>query len=450
MRLFICLCLFPAPSCPPPFLFPLFGLLLSNLFFLLASLELHRLSLLLGLPPPHSLLAAALFVVNPASVFFSACYSESLFAYAAFLALRLVAEGNGKGNGRRAAPMAPMLAMGFARSNAFLYAGYVVLEAVVARRGNVEINIKGKGKGTQKRNKTKIVTTIILTICRVACLVVPFFVYDRSGRALICSGDDNGSDVCASTVSSLYGAVQAKHWNVGFLNYWTVRQIPNFVLALPMILTGVYATVTYLRVNWLRCAVEGAGGRGLGGFVWWVFFGLGYGNGDNNNNNNNDNNNDNNDDNDDNDDSNNDDNNNDNNNNDKEIRNRQKEVLLKLEEEGENEFQEGELYYALLDEKWLGRELMPHYVMLAGSVLVVVLFGHVQIVTRFVCASCPAVYWYIAGRLSLGMKTEGHMGNLFTTGGDGEVSDSQKWLICWFIIYIFVGTLMHSVGLPWT
>jgi len=178
-----------------------------------------------------------------------------------------------------------------------------------------------------------------------------------------------------------------------------------------------------------------------------VFFGLGYGNGDNNNNNNNDNNNDNNDD---NDDSNNDDNNNDNNNNDKEIRNRQKEVLLKLEEEGENEFQEGELYYALLDEKWLGRELMPHYVMLAGSVLVVVLFGHVQIVTRFVCASCPAVYWYIAGRLSLGMKTEGHMGNLFTTGGDGEVSDSQKWLICWFIIYIFVGTLMHSVGLPWT
>jgi len=38
----------------------------------------------------------------------------------------------------------------------------------------------------------------------------------------------------------IYSHAQDKYWNVGFLRYWTVSNIPNFILALP-ILFNVYA-----------------------------------------------------------------------------------------------------------------------------------------------------------------------------------------------------------------
>lgn len=39
---------------------------------------------------------------------------------------------------------------------------------------------------------------------------------------------------------SIYAHVQRQYWNIGFLRYWTPSNIPNFVLALPVLL-NVYA-----------------------------------------------------------------------------------------------------------------------------------------------------------------------------------------------------------------
>lgn len=44
-------------------------------------------------------------------------------------------------------------------------------------------------------------------------------------------------DWCASNwIPSIYSHVQSKYWNVGFLRYWTVSNIPNFILAFPALL----------------------------------------------------------------------------------------------------------------------------------------------------------------------------------------------------------------------
>ncbi|KAG1878223.1 glycosyltransferase family 76 protein [Suillus subluteus] len=44
-------------------------------------------------------------------------------------------------------------------------------------------------------------------------------------------------DWCTSNmIPSIYSHVQSKYWNVGFLRYWTVSNIPNFILALPALL----------------------------------------------------------------------------------------------------------------------------------------------------------------------------------------------------------------------
>lgn len=39
---------------------------------------------------------------------------------------------------------------------------------------------------------------------------------------------------CNNMVPSIYTHVQAKYWNSGFLQYWTLAQIPNFLIAAPV------------------------------------------------------------------------------------------------------------------------------------------------------------------------------------------------------------------------
>ncbi|AMD21284.1 HER005Cp [Eremothecium sinecaudum] len=42
-----------------------------------------------------------------------------------------------------------------------------------------------------------------------------------------------------------YSYLQAKYWNVGFLNYWSVNNIPNFIIALPNIVLIWYSTIYF-------------------------------------------------------------------------------------------------------------------------------------------------------------------------------------------------------------
>ncbi|KAI9758619.1 MAG: ER membrane glycoprotein subunit of the GPI transamidase complex-like protein [Candelina submexicana] len=48
---------------------------------------------------------------------------------------------------------------------------------------------------------------------------------------------------CTNTFPSIYAWVQSSYWNVGFLRYWTISNLPLFLLAAPMLLVMVRSSV---------------------------------------------------------------------------------------------------------------------------------------------------------------------------------------------------------------
>src|SRR5438309_2045682 len=54
---------------------------------------------------------------------------------------------------------------------------------------------------------------------------------------------------CHAPVPFAYSYVQAKYWGVGLFNYFQVKQIPNFLLATPMILIIMSSFIKFVSAN---------------------------------------------------------------------------------------------------------------------------------------------------------------------------------------------------------
>jgi len=52
---------------------------------------------------------------------------------------------------------------------------------------------------------------------------------------------------CLSAVPNLYGHVQKLYWNQRFLNYYALKQVPNFFIAAPMILMSCSGIMYYFQ-----------------------------------------------------------------------------------------------------------------------------------------------------------------------------------------------------------
>ncbi|TFY56167.1 hypothetical protein EVJ58_g7801 [Rhodofomes roseus] len=75
---------------------------------------------------------------------------------------------------------------------------------------------------------TRLPYSIILT----SVILMPFVWHQLSAYLVFCTVD-NPAPWCSHVPPSIYGYVQAKYWNVGFLRYWTPQQLPNFLIAAP-------------------------------------------------------------------------------------------------------------------------------------------------------------------------------------------------------------------------
>ena len=86
------------------------------------------------------------------------------------------------------------------------------------------------------------------TICAGTLVAIGFAAPQVVAYMEYCTGG-NTRPWCTETIPSIYSWVQSHYWEVGFLRYWTLSNLPLFVLAAPtlavMLYTGAVSCISY-------------------------------------------------------------------------------------------------------------------------------------------------------------------------------------------------------------
>ncbi|NWV23291.1 PIGV mannosyltransferase, partial [Origma solitaria] len=264
----------------PPQLQPRSRLLLSAallncLLSVLAAAALYELGCAVLRRRSQAFLAALLFSLSPASVFMAAAYSESMFAFLAFSAMWQLEKGQSWLSG-----LLFSLASG-ARANGLINAGFFLYSR--GKRFALQLQV-----GSASERKLPAVSKQVLSLASSAALMcagifLPFALFQYYAYVRFCSPGtgleqtipkpllqlawDKGYRVpgmdgtkppwCSQHVPLVYSYIQDTYWNVGFLRYFELRQIPNFLLALPVTLLGLWAAWTYVSTNPRHCLTLG-------------------------------------------------------------------------------------------------------------------------------------------------------------------------------------------------
>lgn len=195
-----------------------------------------------------SFVSSVLFCFNPASIFFSAAYSESYYCFLSLYGMVQIERKNFL--------LAGILfgLSGATRSNGITNAGFL---------GYHYIKLL-----TSKKSRSRLGDTVLFSVS-VAVSLLPFVLYQAYGyfkyclpgnsslpEFIVAYGVENkfvfpgsNSSWCSNSIPLAYSYVQSHYWNVGFLRYYEMKQIPNFLLALPVFLIVFHGASRYVRVH---------------------------------------------------------------------------------------------------------------------------------------------------------------------------------------------------------
>ncbi|GLT39460.1 hypothetical protein SLA2020_136490 [Shorea laevis] len=209
------------------------GYVVSNGAFVLAAVYFYRLSVIILKDPDVALQASILFCFNPASIFYSSIYSESLYALCSVGGLYHLISG--------ANTMAVIwLALsGCARSNGVLNAGYFCFQTMHHAYDAIFL----------KKRKFLALWILITGALQCICIFALFITFQAYGYYNICHGrsPDELNHWCKARIPLLYNYIQSHYWGVGFLRYFQVKQLPNFLLASPILSLAVCSIVYYVK-----------------------------------------------------------------------------------------------------------------------------------------------------------------------------------------------------------
>ena len=250
----------------------LFAGIMINLFCFVESAKiLYELGLKVVKNDNLAYRGALLYCVNPASVFMTAPYSEAMFA---MLGLSGMLECERK-NYLKASIWFGLA--GFTRSNGVIliaFVAYALLRDLITDvrlSRNADFYDASLLKWIISISKHCIKRCVQGLVLGSVCLL-PFGLYQFVAYMLFCNNTASYRDLprhlfeygrerhykmaymgksewCFETVPLSYSYVQANHWDVGFLKYYEKKQIPNFILASPMLFLCLTTAYAFLSEN---------------------------------------------------------------------------------------------------------------------------------------------------------------------------------------------------------
>lgn len=249
---------------------------LNLLMFIKSADILHRLSLRILRSECKAYKSAILYCVNPASIFFTAPYSETLFAWMSFYAMLKCTDNETL----RFANIDIMsgLPTGFSmitRSNGLVNLGFIFYASFknVIERTLPEIAYK------YKTLKHRIILPLLLLPLFTSCValfltiiiaLLPYMLVQTYNYFKYCVHNDHNlpeflfnseyvlpgsadSPWCNYSLPLSYSYIQSHYWDVGFFKYYQLKQIPNFLLASPIIFLILYNCMSYISNNIRLC-----------------------------------------------------------------------------------------------------------------------------------------------------------------------------------------------------
>lgn len=207
--------------------------LLNIAAFVLSALFFYRVSFTVLKDDMLAYLSTALFCLNPASIFYASIYSESLFSLLTFTGLLEFLRGS---RWRSACLFA---ISGGVRSNGVVHGGFLFFHG-----------LQESFKAIRQRQLKMAVRIICSAVLQTAVVLGPFVAFQVFGFMKLCWKEKEGTydrPWCNNTLPYLYGFVQSNYWDVGFLRYFQLKQLPNFLLASPMLSLAVGSIVYYIR-----------------------------------------------------------------------------------------------------------------------------------------------------------------------------------------------------------
>ncbi|CAL1540899.1 unnamed protein product [Lymnaea stagnalis] len=246
----------------------LIGMTLNIVLFLMTSLVLFRLGKAVLGDEDVAFYGSILFCINPASIFMSALYSETMFSFFLFYALLIL--------NRKATFMASIL-IGFSvftRSNGIVGIGFIIHKIV-----KIFVKTFSQQRDSTKMNSSNVFHSLLLVLKTVFKIVIylltsliPFGLYQYYIYQKFCLPSSTASDLpnhivtygrsqgykivgdepsswCNQSIALSYSYIQHHHWGVGFLAYYELKQLPNFLLAFPVILLSFRSCWYYFTQN---------------------------------------------------------------------------------------------------------------------------------------------------------------------------------------------------------
>ncbi|RZC60665.1 hypothetical protein C5167_022421 [Papaver somniferum] len=189
-------------------------------------LDTEQISIILLKDRKTAFRASMLFCFNPASIFYSSIYTESLYSLFSLGGIYHLLSG-----GNTIAVLLFALS-GFTRSNGVLNAGYICFQAMHQACDAI----------FQKKRIGLAAMTLIDGALRSVCIFIPFIAFQAYGYHNICRGiiSDEMRPWCKARVPFL---------GVGFLKYFQLKQLPNFLLASPILSLALCSVAYYVKLR---------------------------------------------------------------------------------------------------------------------------------------------------------------------------------------------------------